>query len=116
MDGNLTTCLETSALNPKWKNMMLGEMTLVKDVNDTRSNVNITYGTNVNCNDINMVHYRKTVPECSYLKAAALQTGSHQSGTTCHYVVPCNPGNVTCNVEFAINDGNADFSFCEIEL
>ena len=96
--------------------MVLREMTLIKDVNDARSNVNITYGTDVNCNDINIVHYRKTTPDCSYLKAAPLQTGSDQSGTTCHYVVQCNPSNVTCNVEFAINDGNADFSFCEIEL
>ena len=96
--------------------MMLGEMTLIKDVKHVRRDVNITYSTDVSCNDINIVHYRKMASDCSFLKPARIQTGSDQSGTTCHYVVQCNPGNITCNVEFAISDGSLDFSLCEIEL
>ena len=116
MDGNRTTCLETSVLKPNRINLMLGEMTLMKDVNETRRNVNITYGVNVHCMDVNILYYRKGTPECSFLKVAALGAGSTQTVSTCHYEVLCDQGNVTCNVEFAITDGVVDFSLCEIEL
>ena len=76
MDGNPTTCLETSTLNPNRINLMLGEKTLMKDVNETWRNVNITYSGNVHCTDVNILYYRKWTPECSFLKVAALEFGS----------------------------------------
>ena len=95
---------------------MLGRITLIKDTEETRKYVNITYNVDVNCNDVNIVHYSKVAPECTYLKVAALEAGSAQTGSTCNYVVQCDHGNVTCKVEFAITDGAVDFSLCEIAL
>ena len=80
------------------------------------NNVKVTYGGNVNCQNVNIVYYREVTPKCSFLKEAGLPAGGTQTGSTCYYEVKCNPGNVTCNVEFAIIDRNADFSLCEIEL
>ena len=112
LDGNLTTCLETSVL----KQTMLGQMMLIKDVTEIRKFIKFTYNTNINCKEVNMVYYHKLVPECSFLKVAELETGSDKTGSTCRYEVQCDDGNVTCKIELLLTDGNVTFSLCEIEL
>ena len=87
MDGNLATCLD---VKQNWTSMMLGEMTLFKDAGDTTmvvDVVDVSYSTNVNCRKVNMVHYHKVAPECSYLMRAALQTESTYTGNTCRYKI-----------------------------
>ena len=113
MDGYLTTCLD---FNLNLISMMLGWITLIKDVDETTKNVNVTYNVDVNCMDTHIVHYRKVTPECTYLKVAALEARSVQTGSTCNYVVQCDHGNVACNVEFVIFKGNDNFSICEMAL
>ena len=113
IDGNLTTCLN---LKQNLNNKILGQIIFVKDVHKTKKIIDTTFNTEVNCKDANTLHYRKVTPECSYLKTAALETGSAPTGTICGYVVPCNDGNVTCKVDLVIIKGNVDFSLCEIEL
>ena len=89
----------------------------MKDVRETRMVVKVSYNTDItNCNRVKVVHYRKGPPECSFLKVAALETGSTHAGSKCRYEVKCNQGNVTCDVEFAITNGNGNFSICEIEM
>ena len=113
MDGNLGTCLD---VNHNQTSMMLGEMTLFKDAEDTTIVVDFSYSTNVNCRKVNMVHYHKVTPECSYWMRAALQTGSTYTGSNCHYKILCDHGNVTCNIELMIIDKSVEFSLCEIEF
>ena len=89
----------------------------MKDVGATRKVVKVSYNTDItSCNGVKVVHYRKVTPECSFLKVAALETGSTHTGSKCRYEVKCNQGNVTSNVEFAITNGNGNFSICEIEM
>ena len=91
-------------------------MTLMKDSTDMKMVVKVIYTEEVDCYDVNIVHVRQVTSECSLLKVAALQTGSTQSGSICYYEVPCNHGDVICNVGLLIANESADFSICEIEL
>ena len=117
LDGSETSCLKVPVLGPDELFTALGELTFMKDVSETRMVVEISYNTDItDCNSVRVVHYCKVVPECSFLKVAPRKTGSTHTGSKCRYVVECNRGNVTCNVEFAITDGNGNFSLCEIEM
>ena len=91
-------------------------MMLIKDVGETRKIIKFTYNTNINYKEVNMVYYHEVVPECSFLKVAALETGSDETGSTCRYEVQCDDGNVTCKIELLLADGNVTFSLYEIEL
>ena len=91
-------------------------MMVIKDVTKTRKFIKFTYNTNVSYKEVNIVHYHKVVPECSFLKVAALETGSDETGSTCRYEVQCDDGNVTCKIELLLTGGNVTFSLCEIEL
>ena len=111
LDGNLITCLETL----DFKQTTLGQMMLIKDVTETRKLIKFTYNTDVNSTEVNIVHYHKMAPECSFLKMAVLQTGSDQIGSTCQYEVHCHDGHVTCKIELLSTDRSVAFSLCEIE-
>ena len=96
-------------------------MTLIKDVNEVKKTVQVTYSTEVMCKEVNIVHYNQMGTNCSFLRVAALETrsdetGSIRTGNPCSYEVPCDDGNVTCKVEFVITNGSMVFSLCEIEL
>ena len=91
-------------------------MTLIKDVNEIRRTIEVTYSGEVICNEVNTIHYSQMGTNCSFLKVAALETGSDETGSTCRYEAPCDDGDVICNIDFVITDGSMEFSLCEIEL
>ena len=91
-------------------------MMFIKDVTETRKFIKFTYNTSFNCKEVNTLHYRNVAHECSFLKLAALETGSDETGSNCRYEVQCDDGNVTCKIELLLTDGNVTFSLCEIEL
>ena len=91
-------------------------MTLIKDVSEVKKTVEITYSGEVICDEVNTVHYSQMGTNCSFLKVASLETESDKTRTACRYEVPCDDGDVICNIDFVITDGSMEFSLCEIEL